>query len=199
MRMLPTLDPDAVVRTAVLFVVHDNPPSYEYAIRFVPLPPIASRITPPPTAIRKFREYVCDHVIPSAPFDDRTTTDVVSPPPPGRSPCARPTPARHIAPDPAPTPALDTIPVVNNEIGIFAYATAFVFKVGEYKPFVALFHDDAAVISVELTIREAPAPQDALQEYPVHAIPFNLENVGSVNVLSLAGVFHSIEPVRLVV
>ena len=129
-RMLPTLDPDAVVRTALLFVVHVNPPSYEYAIRFAPPPPLASRIVPPPTAIRKFREYVCDHVIPSAPFDDLTTTDVVSLPPPGRSPCARPTPPRHIAPDPAPTPALDTIPVVNNEIGIFAYVTAFVHNVG---------------------------------------------------------------------
>jgi hypothetical protein len=129
-RILPILEPAAFVKTDVLFVVHDNPPSYEYAIRFVPPPPLASRITPPPTAIRKFREYTCDHVVPSAPFDDRTITLVVSPPPPGRSPCARPTPPRHIAPVPAPTPALVTIPVVNNEIGIFANVTAFVHKVG---------------------------------------------------------------------
>jgi hypothetical protein len=130
-RTVPNAFSPEVVRTALLFVVHDNPPSYEYAIRFVPPPPIASRIAPPPTAIRKFREYVCDHAAPSAPLLDRTTTDVVSPPPPGRSPCARPTPARHIAPAPAPTPALDTIPVVKSEIGIFAYATAFVNMVGE--------------------------------------------------------------------
>ena len=131
-RILPTIETAAVVRTAptVVFVVHDKPPSYEYAIRFVPPPPAASRITPPPTAIRKFREYTCDHVVPSAPFDDLATTDVVSLPPPGSKPCARPTPARHIAPVPAPTPALVDIPVVNNEIGIFAYAMAFVHKVG---------------------------------------------------------------------
>ena len=131
MRTVPNALVAAFVRTALLFVVHDNPPSYEYAIRFVPPTPLASRIAPPPTAIRKFREYVCDHVAPSAPLLDRTTTDVVSLPPPGRSPCARPTPARHIAPDPAPTPALDTIPVVNKDIGIFAYVTAFVNMVGE--------------------------------------------------------------------
>jgi hypothetical protein len=130
-RTVPNAFNPEVVSIALLFVVHDNPPSYEYAIRFVPPPLVASRITPPPTAIRKFREYVCDHVAPSAPLLDRTTTDVVSPPPPGRSPCARPTPARHIAPAPAPTPALDTIPVVKSEIGIFAYATAFVNMVGE--------------------------------------------------------------------
>jgi hypothetical protein len=55
-RILPIVFVAAFVSTDVLFVVHDNPPSYEYAIRFVPPPPLASRITPPPTAIRKFRE-----------------------------------------------------------------------------------------------------------------------------------------------
>jgi hypothetical protein len=86
-------------------------------------------MTPPPTAIKKLREYTCDHVVPSAPFDERTTTDVVSVPPPGSNPCARPTPPRHIAPVPAPDPVLVGIPVVSNEIGISAYATAFVHKV----------------------------------------------------------------------
>ena len=130
MRILPTLEFPAVVRTDVLFVVHDNPPSYEYAIRFVPPPPLASRIIPPPTAIRKLREYTCDQVVPSAPFDDRTITLVVSLPPPGSNPCARPTPPRHIEPVPAPTPALVGIPDVNNEIGIFANVTALVHNVG---------------------------------------------------------------------
>jgi hypothetical protein len=130
---------------------------------------------------------------------DRTTTDVVSPPPPGRSPCARPAPLRHIAPDPAPTPAVVGIPVVKSEIGIFAYVTAFVNMVGEYNPFVALFHPVAAVIAVVLAIREAPAPHDAIHEYPVHAIPFNLENKVVPKEFPLDGVFHSIEPVRLVV
>jgi hypothetical protein len=55
-RIVPTAALAAFVKTVVLFVVHDNPPSYEYAIRFVPPPACASRIIPPPTAIRKFRE-----------------------------------------------------------------------------------------------------------------------------------------------
>jgi hypothetical protein len=55
-RIVPNAFNPEVVSTAVLLVVHDNPPSYEYAIRFVPPPLDASRITPPPTAIRKFRE-----------------------------------------------------------------------------------------------------------------------------------------------
>jgi hypothetical protein len=154
---------------------------------------------PPPTAIRKFREYVCDHVAPSAPLLDRTTTDVVSLPPPGSNPCARPTPPRHIAPAPAPTPALDIIPVVKSEIGIFAYVTAFVHTVGEYRMVDVLFHALEAVTSVELAIRDAPAPHDAIHECPVHAIPFNLVYVGSVNELPRDGVFQSADPVRLVV
>ena len=134
MRIVPNAAPTAFVITVDVFVVHDNPPSYEYAIRLAPPPLFASRIAPPPTAIRKFREYVCDHVVPSAPLLERTTTDVVSPPPPGSKPCARPTPPRHIAPVPAPAPALLGIPVVNNEIGIFAKVTAFVDKVGVNNP-----------------------------------------------------------------
>lgn len=85
-RIVPIAFDAAFVRTDVLFVVHDNPPSYEYAIRFVPPPLVESRIDAPPTAIRKFRAYVCDHDVPSAPFVERTTTDVVSVPPPVRSP-----------------------------------------------------------------------------------------------------------------
>jgi hypothetical protein len=156
-------------------------------------------MTPPPTAIRKFREYTCDHLIPSAPFSDRTTTDVVSPPPPGRSPWARPTPPRHIAPVPAPAPALVSIPVVSKDIGIFTYATAFVHRVGEKRLFAVLFHDVAAVASVVLPIRDNPAPHEAIHEYPVHAIPFNLENVGRVNEFPMAGVFQSNEPNEFVV
>lgn len=143
-------------------VVHDNPPSYEYAILFAPPPLAASRIAPPPTAIRKFREYVCDHVIPSAPFVDLTTTDVVSVPPPGSKPCARPAPARHIAPDPAPAPTLVGIPVVNNEIGIFANVTAFVLMVGE--KILVVFHPVAAVASIVLKIRDAPVADVAIHE-----------------------------------
>jgi hypothetical protein len=55
-RILPIAFVAAFVSTAVLLVVQDNPPSYEYAILFVPPLLVASRITPPPTAIRKFRE-----------------------------------------------------------------------------------------------------------------------------------------------
>ena len=195
--MLITFDA-SLVSTAVLFVVHDNPPSYEYAILFVPPPPLASRITLPPTAIRKFRAYVWDHLVPSAPLLDLTTTDVVSVPPPGSKPCARPAPARHIAPVPAPAPALLGIPVVNNEIGIFTKATAFVHKVGVNNPLVVLFHCVAAVGSVVLARRENPAPDVAIHEYPVHAIPFNRPNVvnGSVPV---AGFFHPDDPVMSVV
>lgn len=196
-RIVPIAFDAAFVRTVDVFVVHDNPPSYEYAIRFVPPPPLASRITPPPTAIRKFRAYVWDHDVPSAPFVDLTTTDVVSLPPPGSNPWARPAPARHIAPVPAPTPALLGIPVVNNEIGIFANATAFVDKVGVNNPLVVLFHPVAAVISVVLARREVPAPDVAIHEYPVHAIPFKRPNVGFVNVPN--GFFHSDDPFNVVV
>jgi hypothetical protein len=128
---------------------------------------------------------------------DRTTTDVVSPPPPGSNPWARPTPPRHIAPVPAPAPALVGIPVVNNEIGIFAKATAFVDKVGVNNPLVALFHCVAAVGSVVLARRENPAPDVTIHEYPVHAIPFNRPNVGFVNVPN--GFFHPDDPVLSVV
>jgi hypothetical protein len=161
-RIAPIAFVAAFVRTVVLFVVHDNPPSYEYAIRFVPPTPLASRIVPPPTAIRKFREYTCDHVVPCAPLPDLTTTAVVSVPPPGSKPCARPTPARHIAPAPAPDPALVGIPVVKSEIGIFAYATAFVLIVGE--KILVRFHDVSAVMSVVFRIRDAPAPDVASHE-----------------------------------
>jgi hypothetical protein len=197
-RIVPIAFDAALVITVDVFVVHDNPPSYEYAIRFVPPPPLASRITPPPTAIRKLREYTWDHDVPSAPLLERTTTDVVSVPPPGSNPWARPAPARHIAPVPAPTPALLGIPVVNNEIGIFTKATAFVHKVGVNNPFVVLFHWVAAAGSVVLARRENPAPDVAIHEYPVHAIPFNRPNVvnGSVPV---AGFFHSDDPVMSVV
>jgi hypothetical protein len=197
-RILPIAFVAAFVRTAVLFVVHDNPPSYENAIRFNPPPLLASRITPPPTAIRKFREYVCDHDVPSAPLLDRTTTEVVSAPPPGSKPCARPTPPRHIAPVPAPEPALVGIPVVNKDIGIFAKATAFVHKVGVNNPLVVLFHCVAAVGSVVLARRENPAPDVTIHEYPVHAIPFNRPNVGFVSV-PVAGLFHSDDPLISVV
>ena len=197
MRILPIVFVAAFVSTDVLFVVQDNPPSYEYAIRFAPPLPVASRIAPPPTAIRKFREYTCDHVVPSAPLLDRTTTEVVSAPPPGSKPWARPTPARHIAPVPAPTPALVGIPVVKSEIGIFANATAFVDKVGVNNPFVVLFHCVAAVGSVVLARRENPAPDVTIHEYPVHAIPFNRPNVGFVNVPN--GFFHPDDPVLSVV
>jgi hypothetical protein len=129
---------------------------------------------------------------------DRTTTDVVSVPPLGSNPWARPTPPRHIAPVPAPAPALLGIPVVNNEIGIFTKATAFVDKVGVNNPLVVLFHPVAAVGSVVLARRENPAPDVAIHEYPVHAIPFNRPNVlnGSVPV---AGFFHPDDPVMSVV
>ena len=162
--MLPMLDPLAVVNTGVLFVVHDKPPSYEYAIRFVPPTPPASRITPPPTAIKKLREYTCDHDVPSAPLDERTTTDVVSTPPPPNNPCARPTPPRHIAPVPAPDPPLVGIPVVSNDIGISAYATAFVHKVGVKILFAVVFQPLIAEISVVLARRENPAPDVAIHE-----------------------------------
>lgn len=148
--------------------------------------------------MRKFREYTCDHRVPSAPLADRTITDVVSPPPPGRSPWARPTPPRHIAPVPAPDPALVGIPVVNKEIGILTYATAFVHKVGVIIMCVALFHSCAAVMSVVLAMREDPAPDVAIHEYPVHAIPFNRPYVGFVSV-PLVGFFHSDAPVISVV
>jgi hypothetical protein len=197
-RIVPIAFDAAFVRTVDVLVVHDNPPSYEYAIRFVPPPLVASRIAPPPTAIRKFRAYVWDHDVPSAPLPERATTDVVSVPPPGSNPWARPAPARHIAPVPAPTPALLGIPVVNNDIGIFANATAFVHKVGVNKLFVVLFHWVAAAGSVVLARRENPAPDVAIHEYPVHAIPFKRPNVvnGSVPV---EGFFHSDDPFTVVV
>jgi hypothetical protein len=194
-RTVPNAAPTAFVRTVDVLVVHDNPPSYEYAIRLAPPPLFASRIAPPPTAIRKFREYVCDHVVPSAPLLERTTTAVVSVPPLGSKPCARPAPARHIAPVPAPAPALLGIPVVNSEIGIFTYATAFVLMVGE--KILVLFHPVAAVMSVVFRIRDAPAPDVAIQEYPVHAIPFNRPNVVSVSVP--VAMFHPVEPFGVVV
>jgi hypothetical protein len=78
-----------------------------------------------------------------------------------------------MAPVPAPAPALDVIPVVNKDIGIFTYATAFVHKVGVKIPFVPLFHCDDAVISIVLAMRDPPAPDVAIHEYPVQAIPFN--------------------------
>jgi hypothetical protein len=65
--------------------------------------------------------------------------------------------------------------------------------------FIPLFHPVATLISVVLAIREAPAPHDAIHEYPVHAIPFNLENKVVPKLFPLDGVFHSIEPVELVV
>jgi hypothetical protein len=190
---------DAVVITVILFVVHDNPPSYEYAILFAPPTPSASRIIPPPTAIRKLREYTCDHVVPSAPFADRTTTEVVSVPPLGRSPCVRPTPPLHIAPVPAPAPVLVCIPVVSSEIEIFTYATALVHKVGLKIAFVLLFHCDDAVISVVLAIRDPPAPDVAIHEYPVQAIPFNRPNVVFERLKLPDGFFHSVDPFTVLV
>jgi hypothetical protein len=185
--------------TVDVFVVQDNPPSYENAIRFVPPPAAASRITAPPTAIKKFREYVCDHLVPSAPLLDLTITDVVSAPPPGSKPCARPTPPRHIAPAPAPDPALVGIPVVKSEIGIFANATAFVHKVGVNNAVVVEeFHSVAALTSIVLARRENPAPDVTIHEYPVHAIPFNRPNVGFVSV-PVEGFFHSDDPFNVVV
>ena len=118
-------------------------------------------------------------------------------PPLGSKPWARPTPPRHIAPVPAPTPALVGIPVVNNEIGIFAKATAFVDKVGVNNAVVVLFHCVAAVGSVVLARRENPAPDVTIHEYPVHAIQFNRPNVGFVNVPN--GFFHPDDPVLSVV
>jgi hypothetical protein len=129
---------------------------------------------------------------------DRTTTDVVSPPPPGSKPWARPTPPRHIAPDPAPDPALVGIPVVNKEIGIFSCATAFVDKVGVKSPVVALFHCDAAFSSVVLAMRENPAPDVAIHDCPVHATPFKRPNVVPVSVPEV-GFFHPDDPVISVV
>jgi hypothetical protein len=197
-RIVPSEFTAGFWRTVDVFVVQDNPPSYENAIRFVPPPLVASRIAPPPTAIRKFREYVCDHTAPSAPLLDLTTTDVVSAPPPGSKPWARPAPPRHIAPVPAPEPALVGIPVVNKDIGIFANATAFVDKVGVNNPLVGLFHADAAVGSVVLARRENPAPDVAIHEYPVHAIPFKRPNVVNGNVPADV-LFHSDDPFTVVV
>ena len=125
-------------------------------------------------------------------------TEVVSAPPPGSNPCARPTPARHAAPVPAPVPALVGIPVVNKEIGIFTYVTAFVYKVGLKMPDVVLFHCANAVISVVFVIRDRPAPDDAIHAYPVHAIPFNRPNNVFVNV-PICGFFHSVEPFTVLV
>jgi hypothetical protein len=196
-RIVPIALLAAFVSTDVLFVIHDSPPSYEYAIRFVPPLLLALLITPPPTAMRKFRAYVCDHVMPSAPLLDRAITDVVSPPPPGRSPCARPAPARHIAPVPAPDPTFVGIPVVNKDIGIFANVTAFVFIVGVYKVFVPEFHPVAAIGSIVLKIRDDPAADVAIHEYPVHAIPVKRPKVVFVSVP--VAIFHSIEPFTVVV
>ena len=125
-------------------------------------------------------------------------TDVVSAPPPGSKPWARPAPARHIAPVPAPAPALLGIPVVNKDIGIFAKATAFVHKVGVYNPLVVLFQSEEAVVSVVLARRENPAPDVAIHEYPVHAIPFNRPNVVNDSVPDV-GFFHPDDPVLSVV
>ena len=65
--------------------------------------------------------------------------------------------------------------------------------------FIPLFHPVVTLISVVLAIREEPAPHDTIHEYPVHAIPFNLENEVVPKEFPPDGVFHSIEPVRLVV
>jgi hypothetical protein len=64
---------------------------------------------------------------------------------------------------------------VSKDIGILTYATAFVHIVGVIRMFVGSFHPAAAVIFVVLAMREDPAPDVAIHEYPVHAIPFNLE------------------------
>ena len=55
----------------------------------------------------------------------------------------------------------------------------------------------AAVISVVLIMRAAPAPDVAIQEYPVHARPLSLPN----NVLDNVpvGIFHSVAPFTVVV
>jgi hypothetical protein len=145
--------------------------------------------------MRKFREYVCDHDVPCAPLLDRTTTEVVSIPPPGNKPCARPTPARHIAPAPAPAPALVGIPVVKSEIGIFTKATAFVYTVGLKTKLLLdeAFQFVAAVTSVVTAIRDPPAPDVAIHAYPVHASPFNRLN-NLVDKLLPSGFAHSEEP-----
>jgi hypothetical protein len=53
-------------------------------------------------------------------------------------------------------------------------------------------------MSVVLAMREVPAPDVAIHEYPVHAIPFNRPYVGFVSV-PLVGFFHSDAPVISVV
>jgi hypothetical protein len=53
-------------------------------------------------------------------------------------------------------------------------------------------------MSVVLAMREVPAPDVAIHEYPVHAIPFNRPYVGFVSV-PLVGIFHSDAPVISVV
>jgi hypothetical protein len=104
-----------------------------------------------------------------------------------------------MAPVPAPAPALDGIPLVNKDIGIFTYATAFVHKVGVKIPFVPLFHCEDAVISIVLAIRDPPAPDVAIHEYPVQAIPFNRPNVVFVSVKLPDGFFHSLDPFTVLV
>jgi hypothetical protein len=66
------------------------------------------------------------------------------------------------------------------------------------KPFVVLFHPVPAVTSAVLARRENPAPDVAIHEYPVHAIPFKRPNVVPDSV-PVEGFFHSDDPFTVVV
>jgi hypothetical protein len=75
-----------------------------------------------------------------------------------------------------------------------------VHKVGLKIPFVPLFHcDEAAAGSIVLAIREPPAPDVAIHEYPVQMIPFNRPNVVFVSVKLPDGFFHSVDPFTVLV
>jgi hypothetical protein len=62
-----------------------------------------------------------------------------------------------------------------------------------------LFHWDEAVTSIVLAIRDAPAPDVAIHEYPVQAMPFKRPNVVFVNVKLPDGFFHSVDPFTVLV
>ena len=63
---------------------------------------------------------------------------------------------------------------------------------------LGLFHEaPAAFKSVVLATREDPAPDVAIHEYPVHAIPFNLEYKASW--VLPRPCFHSLDPETVVV
>jgi hypothetical protein len=75
-----------------------------------------------------------------------------------------------------------------------------VHKVGLKIPFVPLFHcDEAAAGSIVLAIREPPAPDVAIHEYPVQAIPFNRPNVVFERLKLPDGFFHSVDPFTVLV